>query len=153
VQGTRVYNEYIEPRLSNISHSTIEAFKIYEVENSTKAKEILESEKEKNPKNPVVLCLLGLINLQEGELPEAGRLIAEAAQTIFDKMNIFLFFFILEKMKRLDLLKNGIYEMNYQEDKISAEIRPSLHFLGLFNEYIGEITRANEYYECSKKEV
>jgi hypothetical protein len=152
VQGMRVYNEYIEPRLTNMSHLTIEAFKIYEKEDFQKAKEILELEKEKNPKNPLVLCLLGLINLEEGNLYEAGMLFTEAAQAVFDKISIFLFFYILEKMKRLDLLRNGIWMMNTQKDEISKQIRPSLRILGLLNEYIGETSRANQYYECSTKE-
>lgn len=153
VQGMRVYNEYIEPRLTNMSLLTIVAFKMYDRNDSQKAKEILEAEREKNPKNPLVLCLLGLINLEEGNLYEAGMLISESAQTIFDKINIFLFFFVLEKMERLDLLKNGIWKMNTQKDEISNQIRPSLRFLGMLNEYMGDTSRANQYYEYSTKEA
>lgn len=153
VQGMRVYNEYIEPRLTNMRLLTIVAFKMYDRNDSQKAIEMLEREKEKTPKNPLVLCLLGLIKLEEGNLPEAGKLIAEAAQTIFEKINIFLFFFVLEKMERLDLLKNGIWKMNTQKDEISEQIRPSLRFLGMLNEYMGKNSRAKQYYEYSKKEV
>jgi hypothetical protein len=152
VQGMRVYDKYIEPKLSDMSHLTTGAFRIYEEKDFQRAKEILEFRREKNPKNPLVLCLLGLINLEEGNIYEAGMLFTEAAQAAFDKISMFLFFYILEKMKRLDLLRNGIWMMNTQKDEISEQIRPSLRILGLLNEYIGETSRANQYYEYSKKE-
>jgi predicted DNA-binding transcriptional regulator len=46
VQGIAVYNEYIEPRLPNMSHLNSEAFKIYDRRDSQKAKELdIESNK------------------------------------------------------------------------------------------------------------
>ncbi len=154
VQGMGVYNEFIEPKLSNMNHLTMMAFRIYYEENNfQRAKEMLEFEKEKDPKNPMVLCLLGLINLEEVNLYEAGMLFTEAAKATFDKMSIFLFYFILEKMKRLDLLKDGIWKINTQRDEISEQIRPSLRFLGMLKEYNGDTSRAKQYYEYSTKEV
>lgn len=149
VQGMRVYREYIEPRLNNMSPLTTAAFKIYE-EDSKKAKEKLEIEKEKDPENPLVLCLLGLINLEDGKLNEAGILLAEAAQKTFAQINIFLFILHLEKIKKLEPFMKGIQTMNTQKDEITKQIKPTLSFLSMFNYYIGNTSRAKELDDCSK---
>lgn len=48
-------------------------------------------------------------------------------------------------MKRLEFLKNRIMELNFNKVEISKEIKPTLRLLGLFYEYWGNMSRANEY--------
>lgn len=145
VQGMAVYKEYIEPPLSSMSTLIFEALREYENNNLEKSIQILRELKQEEPFNPFAVLLLGIVTLENGQLEEAGKLIYEAVMLGIDKGRAFLIFYILERMKRLESLKNELFSLNLQKDEISKQIQHSLHLLALLMEYLGDKTRASEY--------
>lgn len=150
-QGIAVYQEYIEPGTvsTELGQDIVAALKAYEIGDIANARKRLQTIKENTPSNPFVICLLGMIALENGELVEAGKLLVEAVKVGLDKIRVFMFFFLLEKIKKLDSLKKGIEKINFQEDKITPKVSPTLQMLGLLTEYLGRTDRANEYYRLS----
>ena len=144
--GFKVYKEYIKPYTENITRLINSALKELDKKEFGKAQEKLLTVKEIEPDNPFAVCLLGIIALEKGELSEAGKQFSEAAKLGLDKEKTFLVFYILEQNKKLNFLINGIYKINFQNDRISKEVKPSLYFLGLLYEYLGNESRANECY-------
>ncbi|UCH93894.1 MAG: hypothetical protein JSV88_27005 [Candidatus Aminicenantes bacterium] len=147
MQGLSVYKEHIEPAHSQIGQLTIDVLKAYDEKDFEKAKGKLKEALKKDPQNPFLICLLGLIALEKEDLKEAGELLAKAVRLGFgvDERETFLLFYILEKEKRLESLKKGIFAVNWQNDKISAEIKASLQILVLLCMYRGDTDRARDY--------
>jgi DNA-binding HxlR family transcriptional regulator len=143
--GIGVYSDYIKPK-TNISQLLNMALKEIEKSEFQKAEMTLLRAKKVEPDNPSVFFLLGIIALEKKDLLEAGRVFVKAVQFGFEKEKLFLYFSNLEKMGKLDFLKNSLWELNTQRDKISMKVRPTLRILGLLNEYLGDSSRAKEYY-------
>lgn len=143
--GIEVYSDYIKPT-TKISQLLNMALKDIEKGELQKAKKTLLRAKKIDPDNPFVFFLLGIIALEKKDLLEAGKLFVKAVQIGLEKEKIFLYFFNLEKMGKLDFLKNRIWELNTQRDEISMKVKPSLRILGLLHEYLGDSARAKEYY-------
>ncbi len=146
--GMSVYKEYLKPGTPYM-RKIIEVLRNYDKSNFEKAEETLRQLKEKEPGNPFVICLSGIIAMEKGDLAEAGKLLTRAVKLgidQLDKRRTFYFFYILELMKRLDHLKDLLFELNTCRDEISKEIKPTLRLLGLLYEYSGNTSRAREYY-------
>ncbi len=142
IKGMAIYRDYIKPKTVHINELIIRALKEYERGEFEKAKDLLLSVKEEEA---IALCLLGIITLERGELFEAGNLFTKASELGLDKGRLFLMFYILEKMGKLESLKHGLFKLFLQRDEIVEKIQPSLHFLALLSEYSGDISRAKEY--------
>ncbi|MGD2091810.1 MAG: hypothetical protein PVH61_36895 [Candidatus Aminicenantes bacterium] len=149
IQGMAVYKEYIKPPLSSMSTRIIQALREYESKNLGKAIQILREVKQEEPNNPFAVCLLGIVTLDNGDLEEAGKLIYQSVKLGIDKEWAFLVFYILEQMKRLESLKNDLFNLNWQKDEISRQVQPSLHLLALLMEYKLNKPRAKEYERLS----
>jgi len=112
------------------------------------SKEELEKAKEKlliaGEKEPIALCLLGIIALESDQIEEAGMRFTRASELGIDKGKIFLIFYILEIMGRLERLKDGLQKINFQKDETSKEVKSTLRILGWIYEYWKDISRANE---------
>jgi hypothetical protein len=93
-----------------------------------------------------VTCLLGIINLEKGNLHEAGKLFARTIKIGIKKENAFDFFDVLKTMHRFQPFVENMYKMNFQNDKIIKEIKPALSLYGMVYEYMGNKSRASEYY-------
>jgi tetratricopeptide (TPR) repeat protein len=149
--GIKVYSEFIKPN-TKTSQSSINTLKKFDNNKFQKEKYTLRREKKIESDNPFAFFILGIIALEKGDLSEAGELFVKAVKIGLDKETTFLFFYFLEKMGKLDFLKNSLLKMNIQRDEISNQIRPSLRILGLLNEYLGDSSRAKEYYKlCGVK--
>jgi hypothetical protein len=149
--GEEVYLDYIKPK-TEISQLLSTAFNELEKSELQKAEKTLLRAIETDPDNPFSFFLLGIVSLEKGDLSKAGDLLVKAVKSGMDKEKTFLYFSNLEKMRKLDFLKDSLFVLNTQSDEISAKIRPSLRILGMLNEYIGKTSRANQLYEYSKKE-
>jgi DNA-binding MarR family transcriptional regulator len=150
-QGMAVYNEYIASGSTSLSQSLIDALREYDKGTLEKAKEKLKRAREEEPNNPFVVCLLGIVTLENGELLEAGKLLAEAVKLGIDKGREFLFFlfFLFEQMEKLESIRSAIFKLNFQKDEISKKNRAPLHLLSLLTEYSGDTSRAREYKRLS----
>jgi tetratricopeptide (TPR) repeat protein len=146
IQGTAVYKEYIEPRKLDMMQLIFETLYLYENNELDKAKEELQRVMKREPRNSLVICLLGIVTLEEGNLFEAGKLFSRAVKIGLNKKSTFLVFSILKEKRRLKHLMDEMWAMNLQGDQISEEIKPALYLYGMVNEYMGNKSRANEYY-------
>jgi tetratricopeptide (TPR) repeat protein len=142
--GIEVYSDYIKPK-TKISQLLSMALKEIETSELQKAKKTLLRAKKIEPDNPFAFFLLGIIALEEEDLSKAGDYLVQAVKFGLDKEKTFLYFSNLEKMKKLDLLKNRIWELNTQMDEISMKVRPTLRILGLLNEYLGDSSNATVF--------
>jgi len=144
--GMVMYKEYFKPE-TDFNTIDIRALKSLNP-NHEKSKETLQQLIENEPDNPFLIYLSGIVMLEDEEkLLDAGKLLKKAVLLglgeIYKRLVIDVFI-ILENMKRLDSLKDRLFKLNTYEDKISVEIKPTLHILGWLYEYLGNTPRANE---------
>jgi len=150
-QGISVYREYISPHEISAELGVVvaEALEKFKNNDFASAKDKLQKISKESPDNPLVVCLLGIIAIEENKLKEAGDILLKAVHMGLDRIRAFMFFYLLKEIGKLDEIKNGIETINFQNDKISRQVRPTMRLLGLLAEYQGKPDRAREYHRLS----
>jgi DNA-binding MarR family transcriptional regulator/succinate dehydrogenase flavin-adding protein (antitoxin of CptAB toxin-antitoxin module) len=147
IQGIAVYQEYLEPQKNEIILLIIKVMQMYKNNELDKSEKELLSLMKKVPRNSLVTCILGTINLEKGNLYEAGRLFTRTMKIGIKKENAFDFFDVLKSIHRFQPFVDNMYKMNLQKDKIIKEIKPALSLYGMAHEYMGNKSRANDCYQ------
>jgi len=153
-QGLAFYHKDISPfEISQeVGKDVIAALKEFENGRFPIAHEKLNELAIKSPGNPFVLCLQGLIAIKEGDLDKAGRCWVNMFYLDPDRIRVFMFFYLLDKIGALDEFKKGIKTINLQKDNISRQVQPTMRLLGLLAEYEGKPDRARDYHRLSYSE-
>jgi len=153
-QGVAVYHKDIAPfEISpEVGMDVITALKEIEKKRFTVAHEKLKELAIKSPGNPFVLCLQGLLAIKKGDLDNAGRYWIDMFYLEPDRIRVFMFFYLLDKIGELDEFKRGIKTINLQKDYISRQVQPTMRLLGLLAEYEGKPDRARDYHQLSYSE-
>lgn len=147
MQGMELYCEFIRSDESYLMQLIIGALRDLDRMELDKASEKLKIAR---GKEPIAICLLGIVALENGKLEEAGKLFTESVDLGIEQGKIFFIFYILEKMGRLEKLRDGIMMLNFQREDISAKIKPTLRILGMLYEYLGNTPRAKDYYRLAE---
>jgi DNA-binding MarR family transcriptional regulator len=150
-QGIAVYKDYIQHQELNLITVISQLLKIFKKgEYDVIQKRLAEILKD-SPNSSIIICFKGIVKLQQNKLSEGVKLIHKAIKLGLDIKEASELFSLLDLIDYLEVVKEKLYEMNMQKDKIVKNNSKAVRLLAMCNEYQGNRAKAIEIYGAEKQ--